>query len=86
MKTVKYQDYISELERLKVQLEKVTCVKEIYNRIWFVNIGTNDAIQLGVNIAGTGDITSTVATRFAYCIEVAATLAEKFKYNGYAIG
>lgn len=36
-------------------------------------------------ISGTGDIPSIYAKRFAYCVEEAASIAEQFKYNGYAV-
>lgn len=84
-KIVSYQDYIKEKETLGVLLEKKTLVKDITTKIWFINLGNDSKIEIGLNVAGTGDISALVATRFAYCIEVAAELAKDFKYNGYMI-
>lgn len=81
MKTVSYQEYARELEMAKKRLEE----KRISSRIWIVNIGTDNKIEMGINISGTGDISSIYAKRFAYCIEEAAAIAEQFKYNGYAV-
>lgn len=85
MKTVSYQEYARELEMVKKRLEEKTCVQGISGRIWIVNIGTDDKIEMGINIPGTGDIPSIYAKRFAYCVEEAAVIAEQFKYNGYAV-
>lgn len=85
MKTVSYQEYVREMEMAKKRLEEKTCVQGISGRIWIVNIGTDDKIEMGINISGTGDIPSIYAKRFAYCIEEAAAIAEQFKYNGYAV-
>lgn len=85
MKTVSYQEYAREMEMVKKRLEEKTCVQGISGRIWIVNIGTDDKIEMGINIPGTGDIPSIYAKRFAYCVEEAAVIAEQFKYNGYAV-
>lgn len=85
MKTVSYQEYARELEKTKLQLEEKTCVKGISSRIWIVNIGKDDKIEMGINVSGTGDVPSIYAKRFAYCVEEAANIAEQFKYNGYAV-
>lgn len=85
MKTVSYQEYVREMEMAKKRLEEKTCVQGISGRIWIVNIGTDDKIEMGINISGTGDIPSIYAKRFAYCVEKAAVIAEQFKYNGYAV-
>lgn len=71
MKTVSYQEYARELEMAKKRLEEKTCVQGISSRIWIVNIGTDDKIEMGINISGTGD--------------EAAAIAEQFKYNGDAV-
>ena len=81
---VKYSDYIEEIERTKEKLERITCVKGIAQRIWFVNAGDN-VIWLSLNVAGTGRMKPKEATRFAECIKVAAELADDFKYNGYVL-
>lgn len=86
MKTVSYQEYARELEKTKAKLEEKTGVKGISSRIWIVNIGTYDKIEMGINVSGTGNVSSIYAKRFAYCVEEAATIAEQFKYNGYAVG
>ena len=85
MKEVSYQEYARELEKTKFQLEEKTCVKGISSRIQIVNIGTDDKVEMGINVSGTGDVSSIYAKRFAYCIEEAAAIAEQFKYNGYAV-
>lgn len=85
MKTVSYQEYAREMEMAKKRLEEKTCVQGISGRIWIVNIGTDDKIEMGINISGTGDIPSIYAKRFASCVEEAAVIAEQFKYNGYAV-
>lgn len=85
MKTVSYQDYARELEKARLQLEEKTRIKGISSHIWIVNIGTDDNIEMGINISGTGDVSSFSAKRYAYCIEEAAAIAEQFKYNGYAV-
>lgn len=85
MKTVSYQEYACEMEMAKRRLEEKTCVQGISSRIWIVNIGTDDKIEMGINISGTGDVPSIYAKRFAYCIEEAAVIAEQFKYNGYTV-
>lgn len=85
MKTVSYQEYAREMEMAKKRLEEKTCVQGISGRIWIVNIGMDDKIEMGINISGTGDIPSIYAKRFVYCVEEAASIAEQFKYNGYAV-
>ena len=85
MKTVNYQEYQQELENAKALLEKKTCVPGIYNTIWFVNMGSYDKVQMGINISGTGNVSSDYAKRFAYCIETAAEIIANFKYNGYTV-
>lgn len=85
MKTVSYQEYAREMEMAKKRLEEKTCVQGISGRIGIVNVGTDDKIEMGINIPGTGDIPSIYAKRFAYCVEEAAVIAEQFKYNGYAV-
>lgn len=73
------------LERTKVYLEEKTCVKGISSRIWIVNVGSDDKVEMGINVSGTGDVPSIYAKRFAHCIEEEANIAEQFKYNGYAV-
>lgn len=85
MKTVSYQEYVREMEIAKKRLEEKTCVQGISGRIWIVNIGTDDKIEMGINIPGSGDMSSIHAKRFASCVEEAAAIAEQFKYNGYAV-
>ena len=85
MKTVSYQEYARVMETAKKRLEEKTCVQGISSRIWIVNIGTDDKIEMGINISGTGDIPSIYAKRFAYFVEESAVIAEQFKYNGYAV-
>ena len=85
MKTVTYSEYQRELEAAKTLLEKKSFVPGIHNYIWFVNTGSHDKVKIGINISGTGNISSAFARGFAYCIEVAANIATKFKYNGYAV-
>lgn len=85
MKTVSYQEYARVMETAKKRLEEKTSVQGISSRIWIVNIGTDDKIEMGINISGTGAIPSIYAKRFAYCVEEAAVIAEQFKYNGYAV-
>lgn len=85
METVSYQEYARELEAAKALLEEKTCVQEISSRIWIVNIGTDAKIEMGINIPGSGDMSSIHAKRFASCVEEAAAIAEQFKYNGYAV-
>lgn len=85
MKTVTYQEYQQELENVKTLLQEKTCVPGVHDVIWFVNLGSYDMVEMGINVAGTGSVTPTYAKRFAYCIEVAAEIATSFKYNGYTV-
>lgn len=48
--------------------------------------GNTVKFEMGINVSGTGNVSSIYAKRFAYCFEEAATIAEQFKYNGYAVG
>lgn len=48
MKTVSYQEYAREQEKMKIQLEEKTCVKGISSRIWIVNNGTDEKIEMGI--------------------------------------
>ena len=85
MKTVKYQDYLKEIEKAKNTLEEQTCSKKVFEQIWFVNVGTHEEVKMGVNIAGTGNMSAIDAKHFAKCIEIAADIAKEFKYNGHTI-
>lgn len=82
---ISYQDYSQELENTKRKLEEQTCAAGISNQIWIVNVGTDEDIQMGVNVSGTGDMSAVCAKRFAGCIEIAADIAKNFKYNGYSL-
>ena len=62
--TVSYQEYARELEKTKAKLEEKTCVKGISSRIWIVNIGTYDKIEMGINVSGTGNVSSIYAKAF----------------------
>lgn len=85
MNAISYQDYSQELENIHKLFDKKACVTGISVFIQFVNIGNDENINLGVKVADTGSITPAFAKRFAHCIEIAADIAENFKYNGYSI-
>lgn len=84
MKTVKYAEYIEEIENAKRLLLEKTCVKELTNEIWFTNrSGRKEPIKLLVNFSCLGAIEPIIASRYADCIKEAAEIAKNFKYNGY---
>lgn len=54
-------------------------------RMWVVNIGNNDTIQMGVNFSAIGDATPEDAIAYAREIQRAAQLAADFPLNGCRI-
>lgn len=85
MKTVSYQEYAREMEMAKKRLEEKTCVHGDFQSYLDREYRHGRQDRNGINISGTGDIPSIYAKRFAYCVEEAASIAEQFKYNGYAV-
>lgn len=55
------------------------------SRMWVVNIGHNDTVQMGVNFSAIGDVTPEDAIAYAQEIQRAAQLAANFPLNGCRI-
>lgn len=86
MKIVSMQEYEAEKCKIIEQLKERTCVKNIYDYVWFVNSsGVREPIHMLVNFSCLGAIEPIEASRYADCIKEAATLAMSFKYNGYTV-
>ena len=83
--TVSYSEYKKAIINLQKKLVKRTCWEDANRFVWFTNLGGDRNIQLGLHIVGSGNISTIVAKRVVYAVEVAAELAEGFKYNGYSI-
>lgn len=85
MKTVSYKEFVNEVESARALLAAKTHNQELSRRVWIVNVGTGDQVEMAVSVAGTGDMSSATARAFARCVEEAATIAEQFKFNGYTV-
>lgn len=86
MKTVSYKEFVNEVESARALLAAKTHNQELSRRVWIVNVGTCDQVEMAVSVAGTGGyVSSATARAFARCVEEAATIAEQFKFNGYTV-
>lgn len=66
------------------ELLRETCAM-LDRRMWVVNIGHDDTIQMGVNFSAIGDATPEDAIAYAQEIQRAAQLAADFPLNGCRI-
>jgi hypothetical protein len=86
MKVVSKREYEAEKLRMIEQLKERTCVKDIFNDVWFFNSnGVREPVHMLVNFACLGAVEPIVASRYADCIKEAADIAKNFKYNGYIV-